>query len=98
MRGLKVLDRVFHRPMKEQQVLPPDQISLLFANLEEMLDIHSQFNNSMKAKRKEGAVVGEVGDLLYSMVSHDAIMCCHSLSSVVPRVSDGTLHKERSII
>ncbi|KAG8266997.1 Rho guanyl-nucleotide exchange factor activity protein [Homalodisca vitripennis] len=67
VRGLKVLDRVFYRPMKEQQVLPQDQISLLFANLEEMLDIHSQFNNSMKAKRKEGAVVGEVGDLLYSM-------------------------------
>lgn len=64
-----MLDRVFYRPMKEQQILASDQLQLLFANLEEMLDIHSQFNNSMKAKRKEGPVIGEIGDLLYSMVS-----------------------------
>ncbi|XP_054285231.1 rho guanine nucleotide exchange factor 12 [Macrosteles quadrilineatus] len=67
VRGLKVLDRVFYRPMKEQQVLPQEQIQLLFSNLEEMLEIHSRFNNSMKAKRKEGPVIGEIGDLLYSM-------------------------------
>lgn len=69
VRGLKVLDKVFCRPMKEQQILPPDQIQLLFANLEEMLDIHSQFSSSMKVRRKESVVVGEVGDLLTSMVS-----------------------------
>uniref|UniRef100_A0A1B6C0U4 Rho guanine nucleotide exchange factor 12 n=1 Tax=Clastoptera arizonana TaxID=38151 RepID=A0A1B6C0U4_9HEMI len=67
VRGLKVLDQVFYRPMKEQQILPSDQLQLLFANLDEMLVIHSQFNNTMKAKRKEGPVIGEIGDLLYSM-------------------------------
>lgn len=69
MRGLRVLDRVFYRPLKDQQILPQEQISLLFPNIEEILDIHTRFYNNMKAKRKEGPVVGEIGDLLYSMVS-----------------------------
>ncbi|KAL1124679.1 hypothetical protein AAG570_001303 [Ranatra chinensis] len=64
VRGLKVLDQVFYRPIREQLVLPPDQLELLFANLEEMLIIHSQFNNLMKAKRKESPIVGDIGMLL----------------------------------
>ncbi|XP_075211643.1 rho guanine nucleotide exchange factor 2 isoform X3 [Lycorma delicatula] len=67
VRGLKVIDQVFYRPVKEMQILPPDQIQLLFANLEEMLVIHSRFNNSMKCKRKESPVVGDIGDLLLDM-------------------------------
>ncbi|XP_066992612.2 rho guanine nucleotide exchange factor 12 isoform X3 [Anabrus simplex] len=67
VRNLKVLDQVFYRPMVDSQVLPPDHIQLLFSNLDEMLDIHSQFNNGMKNKRRESPLVGDVADLLLSM-------------------------------
>ncbi|XP_049802572.1 rho guanine nucleotide exchange factor 12-like isoform X3 [Schistocerca nitens] len=67
VRNLKVLNQVFFRPMLENQILPPDQIQLLFSNLEEVLEIHSQFNNGMKRKRSESPVVGELADLLLSM-------------------------------
>ncbi|XP_046401357.1 rho guanine nucleotide exchange factor 11 isoform X3 [Ischnura elegans] len=68
VRNLKVLDRVFYRPMVEQGILSSEQIQLLFANLEEMLDIHSQFNSAMKAKRREAPVVERVGEILLSML------------------------------
>lgn len=68
VRNLKVLDLVFQRPMTEAGVLPPDQLALLFANLEQMLEIHSAFKESFKGKRKENPVVGEIGDLLLDMV------------------------------
>ncbi|KAJ8867691.1 hypothetical protein PR048_031494 [Dryococelus australis] len=53
--------------MEEQQVLPGDHLQLLFSNLEQMLEIHSQFNNLMKSKKKEGPIVGEIADLLLTM-------------------------------
>lgn len=66
--GLKVLERVFHRPMKERQILPQDQLQLLFANLEQMFELHSQFCNAMKAVRKENQVVQNIGHVLLNTV------------------------------
>lgn len=54
--------------MQENQILPADQLHLLFQNLEEMLDIHSRFNNAMKAKKKEDPLVGDISDILLAMV------------------------------
>ena len=67
MRALKVLSQVFHKPLLESQVLPLDQIQLLFSNLDEMVTIHSRFNQAMKRKKKENPCVGDVGDLLLEM-------------------------------
>ncbi|KAL0273501.1 UNVERIFIED_CONTAM: hypothetical protein PYX00_006146 [Menopon gallinae] len=64
---LKVLDQIFLKPMQESQILPADQLHLLFQNLEEMLDIHSRFNSAMKARKKESPLVGEVGDIILAM-------------------------------
>jgi len=65
IRGLKVLEHVFHRPMRELQVLPQDQLVLLFANLEQMFDLHLQFCNNMKTIiRKENYVVQKIGHVL----------------------------------
>ncbi|XP_060844001.1 rho guanine nucleotide exchange factor 11 isoform X7 [Rhopalosiphum padi] len=64
IRGLKVLEHVFHRPMRELQVLPQDQLQLLFANLEQMFELHSQFCNAMKAVRKDNQVVQNIGHVL----------------------------------
>lgn len=66
--GLKVLEYVFHRPMRELQVLPPDQLQLLFANLEQMIELHLQFCNAIKAVRKDNHVVQNIGQVLLSTV------------------------------
>ncbi|XP_043523811.1 rho guanine nucleotide exchange factor 11 isoform X2 [Frieseomelitta varia] len=67
VRALRVLSHVFHKPLLESQVLPLDQIQLLFSNLDEMVTIHSRFNQAMKRKKKENPCVGDVGDLLLEM-------------------------------
>ncbi|XP_020285964.1 rho guanine nucleotide exchange factor 11 isoform X2 [Pseudomyrmex gracilis] len=72
VRALKVLSHVFHKPLLESQVLPLDQIHLLFSNLDEMLMIHSRFNQTMKRKKKENPCVGDVGDLLLEMFDGEA--------------------------
>ncbi|XP_067203804.1 rho guanine nucleotide exchange factor 11 isoform X3 [Linepithema humile] len=72
VRALKVLSHVFHKPLLDSQVLPLDQIQLLFSNLDEMLMIHSRFNQSMKRKKKENPCVGDVGELLLEMFDGEA--------------------------
>jgi len=72
VRALKVLSHVFHKPLLESQVLPLDQIQLLFSNLDEMLMIHSHFNQAMKRKKKENPLVGNVGELLLEMFDGEA--------------------------
>ncbi|XP_036143967.1 rho guanine nucleotide exchange factor 11 isoform X2 [Monomorium pharaonis] len=72
VRALKVLSHVFHKPLLESQVLPLDQIQLLFSNLDEMLMIHSRFNQAMKRKKKENPCVNDVGDLLLEMFDGEA--------------------------
>ncbi|XP_023248166.1 rho guanine nucleotide exchange factor 12 isoform X2 [Copidosoma floridanum] len=71
VRALKVLSQVFHKPMKNEAVLALDQIDLLFSNLDEMVQIHSQFNQAMKRKRKESPLVADVGDLLLEMFDNE---------------------------
>uniref|UniRef100_T1JIK5 DH domain-containing protein n=1 Tax=Strigamia maritima TaxID=126957 RepID=T1JIK5_STRMM len=66
VRNLKVLERVFYRPMVEQSLFA-DHIKLLFPNLEEMLEIHCQFNLLMKARTKESKIVENVSDLILEM-------------------------------
>lgn len=53
-------------------MLPLDQVQLLFSNLDEMLMIHSHFNQSMKRKKKENPCVGDVGELLLEMFDGEA--------------------------
>uniref|UniRef100_A0A0C9S1B8 ARHGEF12_2 protein n=1 Tax=Fopius arisanus TaxID=64838 RepID=A0A0C9S1B8_9HYME len=71
VRALKVLSYVFHKPLQEHQVLTGDQIDLLFSNLDEMVTIHSRFNQAMKRKKKENPCVGDVGDLILDMFDGD---------------------------
>lgn len=72
VRALKVLSHVFHKPLLESQVLPLDQIQLLFSNLDEMVAIHSRFNQAMKRKKKENPCVGDIGELLLEMFDGEA--------------------------
>lgn len=56
------------KPLASKQCLRPEELSLVFPNLNELLDIHVKFNNAMKNKRKEGPIVKDVGDILLNMV------------------------------
>lgn len=71
VRALKVLSYVFHKPLLDSQVLPSDQIQLLFSNLDEMVAVHSHFNQSMKRKKSENPCVGDIGELLLDMFDGD---------------------------
>lgn len=55
--------------MRELQVLPQDQLQLLFANLEQMLELHAQLCNAIKAVRKDNQVVQNIGHVLLNTVS-----------------------------
>lgn len=57
--------------MTENQILPLDQLNLLFANLDEMLCLHSKFNQSMKQLKKKNIFIEEVGSLLLDMFDGD---------------------------
>lgn len=67
VRNLKVLERVFYRPLLDHGF--SDLVNLLFPNLPEMLDIHGRFNALMKARKREQPAVESVGDILVAMVS-----------------------------
>lgn len=71
VRALKVLSLVFHKPLLNSSVLPLDQIELLFSNLDEMISIHSHFNQLMKRKKNENPCVGDIGELLIDMFDGD---------------------------
>lgn len=44
VRNLKILFKVFYKPMLMQKVVPPDIVKLFFANIDEVLEIHSEMN------------------------------------------------------
>jgi len=68
VRNLKVLDRLFLRPLKDSMVLDFELTDQLFPNLDEVLSVHSSYNNKMKEKVKAGYPIGLVGKLLSDMV------------------------------
>nr|XP_053640662.1 rho guanine nucleotide exchange factor 11-like [Cherax quadricarinatus] len=69
VRVLKVLKHLFQVPMTEAELLPKDQLDILFPNMDQMLEIHIVFNQAMKKRREEEPLVFRVGDLLIDMAS-----------------------------
>jgi len=65
--NLKVMNRIFFQPIKQQQLLPPDLINMLFSNLEEMLKIHEGFSIALNT-RKDGDLFPDIGPVLSEMV------------------------------
>ena len=68
MRNLKVLDRLFYRPLLESCHMSKELIERLFPNLEEVLAVHTKYNQRMKDRIKAGFPIGNVGDILSDMV------------------------------
>ena len=52
--------------MTRDNLLPPELASQVFANLDEMIELHSQLNKAMREMRKSKSLIGKVGDLLMS--------------------------------
>jgi len=70
VRNLKVLDRLFCRPLLESSHMSKELIERLFPNLEDVLAVHTKYNQRMKDRIKAGFPIGNVGDILSEMVSH----------------------------
>ena len=75
MRNLKVLERVFYRPLLDNGF--SDLVNLLFPNLPELLDIHGRFNSLMKARRRQQPQLETVGDVLLAMVCYFSSFHAH---------------------
>jgi Rho guanine nucleotide exchange factor 12 len=57
VRNLKIMKHHFYIPIKVEMYLNEEERKLLFPNLEEVLELHSTFNNKLKDLRKENVIV-----------------------------------------
>ncbi|KAM4620708.1 rho guanine nucleotide exchange factor 12 isoform 2-T2 [Polymixia lowei] len=71
LRMLKVLDSVFYQRLNRDGILPPEDIKHIFANLEEIIQLHVSITEQMSSirKRSETSVIGQIGDDLLSWFS-----------------------------
>ncbi|XP_046548246.1 LOW QUALITY PROTEIN: rho guanine nucleotide exchange factor 11-like [Haliotis rubra] len=63
VRSLKIIDRLFHRPMAVEGS-HHELARYLFPNLDQMIELHRELNNQMRKRRQENPVVTRVADLL----------------------------------
>ena len=72
VRNLKIIDQIFHHPMQVQENVSEEFIRLLFANIKQMIEMHSELNNSFKECQKEAkdnkSYVGDIADILLKRV------------------------------
>lgn len=71
VRTLKVLEGVFMNPLINSGYLPTELSTLLFPPaLSSLKNLHNSFENNLKQRKIEhNSIVGDIGDLLLSMVS-----------------------------
>ncbi|KAK3611367.1 hypothetical protein CHS0354_025897 [Potamilus streckersoni] len=72
LKNLKILDKLFYKPMMADPNISQEFTKSLFPNLETMIILHSSLNKSFKERRKEKSVVQSVGDLLLARFDGDA--------------------------
>ncbi|XP_066566364.1 rho guanine nucleotide exchange factor 12 isoform X2 [Amia ocellicauda] len=71
LRMLRVLDQVFYQKLTREAILPPADIKHIFANLEEILQLHVSIIEQMATIRRknETSVIDQIGDDLLSWFS-----------------------------
>lgn len=57
VRNLKIMKHHFYLPIKVNMYLTREELNVMFPNLEQVLDLHSNFNNKLKRLRKENPIV-----------------------------------------
>ncbi|KAL3887292.1 hypothetical protein ACJMK2_027235, partial [Sinanodonta woodiana] len=72
LKNLKILDKLFYKPMMADPNISQEFTKSLFPNLETMIILHSSLNKSFKERRKDKSVVQSVGDLLLARFDGDA--------------------------
>ncbi|TMS36379.1 hypothetical protein L596_003557 [Steinernema carpocapsae] len=79
VRNLKVLYTVFCKPMLQQQVIGSETINLLFTNLDELVEIHSEISRKMRDAtegwRRTGTqqgLYGQIGQLMIDIFDGEA--------------------------
>ncbi|KJH44988.1 hypothetical protein DICVIV_08972 [Dictyocaulus viviparus] len=79
VRNLKILLRVFYKPMLTNNIVSPDVVHLLFANLDQLLEIHTDMSNRMRQAVEKwrrdptlNGLYGNVGELMEKMFEGEA--------------------------
>ena len=67
VRNLKVLERVFRIPLLESGLMPREVVDRLFPNLDDVIQIHSSYNNAMNNLKRGGFPITDIGDVLRDM-------------------------------
>ncbi|KAK4873317.1 hypothetical protein RN001_015346 [Aquatica leii] len=67
VRNLWVLENLFKKPLQMSKLLKNEEINLIFPNLCELLELHSQLNSIMRSKRKENPIIKDIGDMMLNM-------------------------------
>ncbi|KAL5020524.1 hypothetical protein ScPMuIL_003416 [Solemya velum] len=90
VRNLKILDKLFYRPMSKSNI-SQDLTEALFPNLSVMIQLHCSINNDMKARRRETSVVKKVSDILLRRFDNEegkkfrnsCAICCRNQSHAI---------------
>ncbi|KAH6930891.1 hypothetical protein HPB50_020641 [Hyalomma asiaticum] len=72
VRTLKVLERIFRRPLQQQELLAPELLQRLFPNLDELLRIHQGFSTLMKRRRAQEPLIGDIGPMMLAMLDGES--------------------------
>nr|AAR30497.1 RhoGEF [Caenorhabditis elegans] len=81
VRNLKILYHVFYKPIVTSKIVTEELANLLFANLEELLNLHKSMSDAMRAEvekwrsappRVNGGIYGDIGVLMESMFDGEA--------------------------
>ncbi|XP_031567652.1 uncharacterized protein LOC116302491 [Actinia tenebrosa] len=72
VRNLKVLDKVFYRPMKKKNIWQYDMIRLLFPNLGDLIQVHVLLLQAMKKRELENEVISNIGDIMLDRFDNEA--------------------------
>ncbi|VDM93070.1 unnamed protein product, partial [Litomosoides sigmodontis] len=78
VRNLKVLYKVFYKPMVSQNIVPNEIVKLFFPNLEELLEVHGNMSRKMRNMVEEwkrdcnlNGLLGDVGLLMEELFDGD---------------------------
>ncbi|XP_050312480.1 rho guanine nucleotide exchange factor 11 [Anthonomus grandis grandis] len=69
VRMLKVLYKLFYKTLQESHTLKPEELTLIFPNIKELLDIHVDIDNEMKRMREKDPLMRQIGDVLLKIFS-----------------------------
>ncbi|CAI2356462.1 unnamed protein product [Caenorhabditis sp. 36 PRJEB53466] len=81
VRNLKILYHVFYKPIITNKIVSEDLSQLLFANLEELLNLHKSMSDAMRSEvekwraagpRVNGGIYGDIGMLMEGMFDGEA--------------------------